>query len=88
MSTKYTSTPWKVLRLRDGISTISGDSVGMQVGVCDVIGDDDEGVANANLIVCAVNSYEMLVNLARQIAENSTDPIAKTKAKIAIGKVQ
>lgn len=62
----HTATPWRVFKSKDGTKLVGiGGKDGM--GILDAgfgvwAWDDPEGIANAELVVRAVNSHEKLVN--------------------------
>ncbi len=67
----HTATPWKVFTTPDGFKLVGiGSQEGEGILDCGFgvwAWDDAEGVANANLVVKAVNAHDALVNALEEL---------------------
>jgi hypothetical protein len=76
-SPKYTPTPWRVFINDDGTKLVgigSGEGQGiLDCGFGVWAWDDAEGIANANLVVKAVNSHDALVKALQAVIDAACD---------------
>ena len=75
--TNHTPTPWRVFTNPDGTKLVGiGDQEGQGILDCGFgvwSWNDAEGVANANLVVKAVNSHDALVKKLEEIHDITQD---------------
>lgn len=80
MEHAHTPGPWRVFNHRaplgetgdyeNVIYVISGRPVKQTVCYCNEIGEDEEEVSNANLIACAPEMLDLLVEVAKKISDS------------------
>lgn len=75
---EHTKTPWRVYTTKSGLKIV-GIGAANGEGILDAgfgvwSWNDPEGIANANMVVKAVNNHEMLVQALKDITNASNDP--------------